>query len=114
LGLVIIQIGFVAITIIQNRRRQRFNRSVFSPFDQVDTLAEANAIDEGKIIINSDMEPEPGLCHLCQPRAKFPYNIMLFIVRIVILGWALWTLILLFNEVIQDRIMAPCSIPWDS
>jgi len=112
-GLIVIQIGFIIYGFIRNRRKSQFNRSIKSTFDQVDTLSIAQAVQDRKVQINSDDQPEPGLCHLCSPYAKFPYDIISLFVRVIILGWTLWFIILLLNTIIQDRIMAPCQVPWD-
>jgi len=113
-GLIITQIGLIIFGFVRNRKNNRFNRSVKPTFDQVDTLAFAHAIDEGKIQINADEQPEPGLCHLCSPYAKFPYDIISLLIRLIILGWTLWFLVLLLNTIVQDRIMEPCAVPWDT
>jgi len=112
-GLIVIQIGFIIYGFLKNRRSSQFNRSVKTTFDQVDTIAFAQAVQEGKYKINSDDQQEPGLCHLCSPYAKFPYNIISILLRVIILGWTLWFIILLLNTIVQDRIMAPCQVPWD-
>jgi len=110
IGLILLQIGFVLYRFCGNRRKYE---RVDSTFDQVDTLAFANAIEEGTVHINSDTDPEPGICHLCSPNAKFPFNVISVLIRLIILSWGMWIFILLLTVIITDRIMAPCEIPWN-
>jgi hypothetical protein len=110
--LIMIQIALFIYGFFISRKNRQLDHSVKSTFDQVDTLAYAQAIDEGKIQINSDEQEEPGICHLCSPYAKFPYDIISLLIRIAILGWILWFIILLINTIVQDRIIAPCTVPW--
>jgi len=108
-GPILVQVGFVVYTTLQNREETKLKHMVESQFEQIDDI---DRVEYSRHRINSDSALDTGACAVILPQAKLPYNFFLFIIRVVVVVWLFCVVTLLFDVVVFDRIMQPCPMPW--
>jgi len=87
---------------------------VDSPLDHdQDQLDAIDHVGYSRQNINSEDEVQPGVWGVILPQAKAPYNLFLFIIRIIIVVWSMCVVVLLVGVVVFDRIIPTCPMPWN-
>jgi len=111
-GTVFVQIGFLLYISLRTKKQKKLLHMVESPLD-TDQLDAIDYVGYSRHHINSDEEEQPGVWGVILPQAKVPYNLFLFIIRIIIVVWSMCVIVLLVGVVVFDRIIPTCPMPWN-